>query len=114
MGILCRYGIRGLVIDPYNELDHQRPAAMTETEYVSQMLGKIKRFAQVRYRARYRVLRGAVQDSKGVLRQIKRSRRCGAPWRRRTWLCSASGRQLRAATLARPCRLGGLPVNARS
>lgn len=40
------YGIRGLVIDPYNELDHQRPGAMSETEYVSQMLTKIKRFAQ--------------------------------------------------------------------
>ena len=43
---LARYGIRGLVIDPYNELDHQRPAQMNETEYVSQMLTKIKRFAQ--------------------------------------------------------------------
>jgi twinkle protein len=42
-----RYGIRGLVIDPYNELDHQRPASMNETEYVSQMLTKVKRFAQV-------------------------------------------------------------------
>lgn len=41
-----RYGIRGLVIDPYNELDHQRPSAMSETEYVSQMLTKVKRFAQ--------------------------------------------------------------------
>lgn len=43
---VLRYGIRGLVIDPYNELDHQRPGAMSETEYVSQMLTKIKRFAQ--------------------------------------------------------------------
>ena len=42
----CRYGIRGLLIDPYNELDHQRPSHMSETEYVSQMLTKIKRFAQ--------------------------------------------------------------------
>ena len=41
-----RYGIRGLVIDPYNELDHQRPSSMSETEYVSQMLTKVKRFAQ--------------------------------------------------------------------
>ena len=41
-----RYGIRGLVIDPYNELDHQRPVHMNETEYVSQMLTKVKRFAQ--------------------------------------------------------------------
>ena len=43
---VMRYGIRGLVIDPYNELDHQRPDSRSETEYVSQMLTKIKRFAQ--------------------------------------------------------------------
>ncbi|XP_054795249.1 twinkle homolog protein, chloroplastic/mitochondrial-like isoform X1 [Prosopis cineraria] len=43
---VLRHGVRGLVIDPYNELDHQRPPSMTETEYVSQMLTKIKRFAQ--------------------------------------------------------------------
>ncbi|XP_040380894.1 twinkle homolog protein, chloroplastic/mitochondrial [Oryza brachyantha] len=43
---VLRYGVRGLVIDPYNELDHQRPSNQTETEYVSQMLTKIKRFAQ--------------------------------------------------------------------
>ena len=42
-----RYGIRGLVIDPYNELDHQRAGNVSETEYVSHMLTKIKRFAQV-------------------------------------------------------------------
>ncbi|KAL0032240.1 hypothetical protein WJX79_000205 [Trebouxia sp. C0005] len=43
---VLRYGIRGLLVDPYNELDHQRPSHMSETEYVSQMLTKIKRFAQ--------------------------------------------------------------------
>lgn len=37
-----------LLPQPYNELDHQRPASMNETEYVSQMLTKVKRFAQVR------------------------------------------------------------------
>ncbi|KDD72545.1 hypothetical protein H632_c3207p0, partial [Helicosporidium sp. ATCC 50920] len=41
-----RHGIRGLVIDPYNELDHRRPGGMSETEYVSAMLTQIKRFAQ--------------------------------------------------------------------
>ena len=41
-----RHAVRGLVIDPYNELSHQRPSSMTETEYVSQMLTKVKRFAQ--------------------------------------------------------------------
>ena len=43
---VMRYGIRGLVVDPYNELDHQRPDGVTETEYVSKLLTKIKRFAQ--------------------------------------------------------------------
>ena len=42
---VLRYGIRGLLIDPYNELDHRRPANVSETEYVSQMLTRIKRFA---------------------------------------------------------------------
>lgn len=43
---VLRHGITGLVIDPYNELDHQRNTSQTETEYVSQMLTKVKRFAQ--------------------------------------------------------------------
>lgn len=43
---VLRHGIRGLVIDPYNELDHQRAVSQTETEYVSQMLTMVKRFAQ--------------------------------------------------------------------
>ena len=43
---VMRYGIRGLVIDPYNEIEHSRPDRMSETEYVSQCLSKVKRFAQ--------------------------------------------------------------------
>jgi len=43
---VVRHGIRGLVIDPYNEVEHRRPVNMTETEYVSQLLGKVKRFAR--------------------------------------------------------------------
>jgi len=43
---VMRHGVRGLVIDPYNEIEHHRPASVTETEYVSQLLGKVKRFAQ--------------------------------------------------------------------
>ncbi len=38
--------IRGIVIDPWNELDHSRPASMNETEYVSRCLTKIRRFAR--------------------------------------------------------------------
>ena len=36
-----RHGIRGLVIDPYNELDHTRPPHIQETEYISSMLSKV-------------------------------------------------------------------------
>ncbi|KAK1432512.1 hypothetical protein QVD17_09409 [Tagetes erecta] len=43
---VLRYGVNGLVIDPYNELDHQRSSNQTETEYVSHMLTSLKRFAQ--------------------------------------------------------------------
>jgi twinkle protein len=43
---VMRHGVRGLVIDPYNEIEHRRPSNMTETEYVSQLLGKLRRFAQ--------------------------------------------------------------------
>lgn len=41
-----RYAINCLVIDPWNELDHSRPASMNETEYVSNALSQIRRFAR--------------------------------------------------------------------
>jgi twinkle protein len=41
-----RHGIQGLVLDPWNELDHSRPAGLTETEYISASLTKIRRFAR--------------------------------------------------------------------
>ena len=44
--ILYRRGIKGLIIDPYNELDHSRPASMLETEYISQFLSRVRRFAR--------------------------------------------------------------------
>lgn len=39
-----RYGIRGLVIDPYNELHHDYRGAreeILETQYISTMLSKV-------------------------------------------------------------------------
>jgi twinkle protein len=45
--LIFRHGIKGLIIDPYNELDHKRPPSMNETEYVSQFLSKIRRFARL-------------------------------------------------------------------
>lgn len=44
--LVRRYGIRGLVLDPWNELDHSRPSVMTETEYISESLSRIRRFAR--------------------------------------------------------------------
>ena len=40
-----RKGIKGLIIDPWNELDHQF-GKMSETQYISQSIGKIRRFAR--------------------------------------------------------------------
>jgi twinkle protein len=37
---------RGLVIDPWNELEHWRPAGLTETEYVSQTLSMLRGWAR--------------------------------------------------------------------
>jgi twinkle protein len=40
---VMRHGVRGVVIDPYNYID--KPRDMAETEYVSELLTKIKQFA---------------------------------------------------------------------
>ena len=45
---VAQYGINGLLVDPYNEVEHRRPSNMSETEYVSAMLAKLKRFAEAR------------------------------------------------------------------
>lgn len=44
--LVLRHGIRGFIIDPWNEIDHSRPNGMLETEHVSQMLTKIRSFAR--------------------------------------------------------------------
>jgi twinkle protein len=44
---LCfRKGIRGLVIDPWNELEHSRPSGTTETDYIGESLRHIRQFAR--------------------------------------------------------------------
>lgn len=40
-----RRGIKGMVIDPWNELEHMRPRHQSETEYISEALSKFRRFA---------------------------------------------------------------------
>ncbi|HEV2508621.1 AAA family ATPase [Bosea sp. (in: a-proteobacteria)] len=44
---VLRKGINALIIDPYNELEASRPERMLETEFVSQLISKCKRFAKV-------------------------------------------------------------------
>jgi twinkle protein len=43
---ILRKGVRGIVIDPWNELEHNRPTSMREDEYINRCLVKIKRFAR--------------------------------------------------------------------
>lgn len=45
-GLVRRYGIRGLVIDPFNEFDHTRQRGQTETEYIGDTLSAVKRWAR--------------------------------------------------------------------
>lgn len=44
--LVIRHGISGLVIDPWNKLEYEQPAGMSETNFVSQQLDKIISFDQ--------------------------------------------------------------------
>jgi len=44
---VMRYGVNALVIDPWNELEHNRPSDRSETEYISESLSRIRRFARL-------------------------------------------------------------------
>jgi twinkle protein len=44
--LVFRRGARVLVIDPWNEVEHSRPPGMTEAEYVSESLMRLRRFAR--------------------------------------------------------------------
>lgn len=43
---LLDQGLRGLVIDPYGEFEHRIPDGMTETKYISWLLGDIRAWAR--------------------------------------------------------------------
>ncbi len=45
--LVYRHGINGLIIDPYNEIEHRRPKGMNETDYISVFLTKVRVFARV-------------------------------------------------------------------
>lgn len=40
------FDFTGFVVDPYNELEHKRQAGVTETEYVSWLLSRFRRYAR--------------------------------------------------------------------
>lgn len=44
--LVARKGVRGLVIDPWNELEHELPAGQTETVYIGNALKHIRQFAR--------------------------------------------------------------------
>lgn len=44
--LVRRLGIRGLIIDPFNEFDHTRERGQTETEYIGATLGMLKRWTR--------------------------------------------------------------------
>tara|TARA_R110000868_G_C10960892_1_gene768478 strand:- start:1500 stop:3227 length:1728 start_codon:yes stop_codon:yes gene_type:complete len=44
--LVTRNGIRGLVIDPWNEIQHDRKDGVSETEHISLSLSKIRKFAR--------------------------------------------------------------------
>lgn len=46
--VICaiKHGIKGIVIDPWNEVDHSRPPGINETEYISRCLSKLRNFAR--------------------------------------------------------------------
>jgi len=44
--LVVRKGVKIVVLDPWNRIEHQIPYAMTETNYISQALTKITNFAQ--------------------------------------------------------------------
>ena len=44
--LVRRRGARAIVFDPWNEIEHSRPAAMSETEYIGNSLRTIRHFAR--------------------------------------------------------------------
>jgi twinkle protein len=44
--IVKRKGIKGVVLDPWNEIDHTRPLGMSETEHISRCLSKLRAFTR--------------------------------------------------------------------
>lgn len=43
---VLKHGVKGIVFDPWNEIDHSRPPGLSETEYISKCLSKLRYFAR--------------------------------------------------------------------
>lgn len=41
-----RYGIRLLIVDPWNRIEHQKPKNMSDTDYIAYALDKLQRFGK--------------------------------------------------------------------
>lgn len=46
-GLVRRFGIRGLVLDPWNEIEHLRTERWSETEYISSCMSQLRNFARI-------------------------------------------------------------------
>jgi len=44
--LVRRYGVKIIIIDPYNKLEHLRKSSETETEYISRLLDKLSIFSK--------------------------------------------------------------------
>jgi len=44
--LVKQHGVKILVIDPYNKLEHQHDSRMSETQYISKFLDKLTNFAK--------------------------------------------------------------------
>lgn len=62
--LVNRFGINGMYFNPWNWIDHLRPVHLTETEYVSQALSKIIKWAR-KYRVHVIILAHTTKILKG-------------------------------------------------
>lgn len=70
--LVLKKGIRGLIADPFNKFEHNRPSGLSETEYVSKELDKFTDFCEM-----YNVLTMLVahptkmkKDKSGLLHEV--------------------------------------------
>jgi twinkle protein len=90
----------GMVIDPWNEMDHRRPAGLTESEYISQTLTYFRRFAR-----QQNVFLVLVAHPTKLMKNSKNSYDCPTPydisgaahWRNKADICIAIHRNMSEA-----------------